>query len=230
MPIIVKNTTSIGLLDLIAPHSCRGCGQIGEVLCGRCKNYILNLQQNLCPKCKASNPTGFCSNCNNQFPTFIGGERVGLLDTVIHDYKYHSIRALAKPLAEIMRHALPNDISKTQTYLVPLPTITPHIRARGFDHTLFIAKHLSKLIGCQLDPIIFRTKNTVQVGTNRDLRQTQAKSAYSLKKAPSDIGANYILFDDVWTTGASMNACTSLLQRAGITNLTIAILSLSRLT
>ena len=41
MPNIVKNTTLPSLLDILAPHSCRGCGRIGNVLCNRCKNNII---------------------------------------------------------------------------------------------------------------------------------------------------------------------------------------------
>ena len=227
MPNIVKNTTIIGLLDLLAPHSCRGCGQLGAALCSRCKKNILNLQHNICPNCKANNPNNNCPNCPLLPPTFISGERTGLLGELVHDYKYHSVRALARSLAEIMAKAIPTH--KQRTYIVPLPTINRHIRERGFDHTLLLAKHLSKLTGYQINPILQRAKNTVQVGTNRTTRLNQVRDAYAITNTPLDSTATYILFDDVWTTGASMGECVKKLRQAGVNNIEIAILSLSRI-
>ncbi|MBR3052305.1 ComF family protein [Candidatus Saccharibacteria bacterium] len=124
-----------------------------------------------------------------------------------------------------MYHALPN--FNRPAYIIPLPTISRHIRTRGFDHTYLIAKHLSRLTNYPINPILARAKNTVQVGTNRATRQHQAIAAYALKSTLLDPSATYILFDDVWTTGASMQACEKMLRSAGATNIVFAILSLS---
>ncbi|MBR2839979.1 ComF family protein [Candidatus Saccharibacteria bacterium] len=228
MPNIVKNTTFTNPLDLLAPHSCRGCDALGSALCDRCKKYILTHQHNLCPHCKADNPTGDCPACPDLPPTFIGGERSGLLGDIIHDYKYHSIRALAYPLAEIMAHALPT--FQQPTYIVPLPTISSHIRTRGFDHTLLVARRLSKLTSYPVRSLLIRAKNTVQVGATSTTRRKQASTAYQLSpKCLIDQEAIYILLDDVWTTGASIRACQKLLEKAGATHLALALLSLSRI-
>ena len=230
MPNIVNNTTFPSLLDLIAPHSCRGCGLIGEALCNRCKNYILHKHQPICPNCKAPSKDGKCPNCNDLPPIYIIGERSGLLGSIVHDYKYQSVRALARPLAEMLFEVLPNP--KSTTYIVPAPTISKHIRKRGLDHTKLIAKELSKLDPkhYRIDPVLIRAKETVQVGASQSTRQIQAQNAYQLSpKAVIDTKSNYLLLDDVWTTGASVRACIKKLQQAGVQNLTVALLSLSRI-
>lgn len=235
MPNNVKNTTFPGLLDLLAPHSCRGCGHIGNVLCDRCKNYILSIRKNLCPICKHENHTGTCTNCannptlNSLPPTFIIGERTELLSDLIHAFKYQSIRALANPLAELMNASLPT--ITTKTYIVPLPTISRHIRTRGFDHTLLVAKRLAKLYpNSTVAKLLVRNNNTVQVGSDANTRIVQANSAYIINpKIKVDPSATYILLDDVWTTGASLRSATKKLQQAGANNVILAILSLSRI-
>ncbi len=230
MPKSVKNTTFPGLLNLIAPHSCRGCGHIGNVLCDRCKNYIKASHQSICPHCKTITQSGKCPNCPDLPPAYIIGERSGLLGDIVHDYKYRSVRSLANPLAELMHDFLPP--RDESSIIVPLPTIDRHIRSRGFDHTRLIAKHLTKLEGprCTIAQLLIRAKNTTQVGTDRSTRITQATSAYAL--APHTIIEpinTYILLDDVWTTGASMRACIKILQQAGVSKIILALLSLSRL-
>ncbi len=227
----VKNTTIISPLDLLAPHSCRGCRLTGSPLCDRCKKYILSNHISLCPICKTPNTTGKCETCINLPPTFIVGERSDLIASLIHDFKYNSVRALARPLAELINKTLP--AFPNQVIIVPLPTISRHIRERGFDHTLLIAKHLAKLRGprCQVSKLLIRHQNTVQVGADYNTRLSQASSAYAIAKNTNiNPSATYLLLDDVWTTGASMQAAIQKLQQVGITNLAIAILALNRIS
>lgn len=227
MPKNVKITTFPRPLDLLAPHSCMGCGHIGNIICDRCKKNLISQHTNLCPNCKAKLTSHHCPNCPDLPPTFILGERSDLLDSIIHGYKYQSTRALAKPLAEILNSLLPDFTNPT--VIIPLPTISQHIRTRGFDHTYLIAKQLAKLRHYQTDRLLTRATNTIQVGANRSARIEQASTAYQLKtSAQLNPNSNYLLLDDVWTTGASMRAASSLLRSAGAKNLTLIILALSR--
>ena len=227
---IVKNTAFPKLLDLIAPHSCRGCGAIGSPICSRCKKYITKNHVHTCPRCKSviaesSRPTP-CKNCRDLPPIYAVGERTGLLDVIIRDFKYQSVHALARPLAELLDDILPSDIKNA--VIVPLPTATHHIRARGLDHTLLIARHLAHLRHCQVSPLLSRTKNTVQVGKDIATRKVQAASAYSLRpKLSVSPAMTYIILDDVWTTGASTEAAIKILRSAGAENLIVALLAYS---
>ncbi len=230
MPKNVKITTPPNLLDLIAPHSCKNCGQIGSVLCSRCKKYILKDHQNVCPKCKKERPSpdsSVCPDCPDLPPIYTVAPRDSLLGSLIHDYKYHSIRALARPLAELLATVLPANLPKN-SILVPLPTASHHIRSRGLDHTLLISKQLSKLRRIPTQKLLLRAKNTVQVGADRSARLSQASSAYQLNpKIKIDDSTTYILLDDIWTTGASVTAAKTLLESAGVKNLVIALLAYS---
>lgn len=213
MLFIVKNTTFPSLLDLLFPHSCRGCGLTGEVLCERCKNNIIRNRKDF----KKSN-------------MYVVSRRNGLLDQLIQDYKYHSIRALARPLAELLDQVLPKNLSK-DSVIVPLPTATHHVRSRGFDHTYLLAKNLGKIRKFKVEKILVRNKNTVQVGADKKARLKQVKEAYSLNpKIKIKKDATYILLDDVWTTGASITAAKKILQNAGAKNIKIALLAYSSLS
>lgn len=227
MSFIVKNTTFPGLFDLLAPHSCRGCGRIGETLCECCKKNIISNHINICPNCKSPNLAGKCAVCNNLPPAFIAGKRNELIGKLIYDLKFYSVHALAKPLAEIINAKLPNIDGKV--IVVPLPTINRHIHERGLDHTLLIAKNLSKLRqNWETKPQIIRINNTVQIGSSKAQRQIQAAQAYNLnQRIPIDTAVTYILLDDVWTTGASMHSAIEKLRQAGVEKIILAILALS---
>lgn len=227
MSFIVKNTTLINPLDLIAPHSCRGCGSLGDPLCKCCKNYIINNHINICPNCKTKIKQNKCPNCKNLPPTYTIGFREGLLNKLIHDYKYQPTRALGKTFAHLLDSILP-DIN--DAILIPLPTATNHIRSRGFDHTYLIAKHLARLRKYKVKKLLLRTKNTVQVGSDKKTRFLQAENAFTINHAikPSH-QSTYILFDDVWTTGASMKTAIKKLKEANIKNIVVVLLAVSRI-
>ena len=207
---IVKNTTRVGLMDLIAPHSCMGCGRLGEVLCECCKNDIL------C--CKINNkPRGL----------YAVGEREDLLGELIYKYKYDSTRAIGFAMAEMLAEKLPE---MDNAVVVPLPTATNHVRERGFDHTLYLAKKLAKLKGFKVERLLLREKNTVQVGADKKARLKQAEEAFSVKDGTVfDDKATYILLDDVWTTGASMKAAARKLKAAGAKRVVMAVVAVSEM-
>ncbi len=226
----VKNTTILNPLDLLAPHTCRGCGRIGKPLCDRCKKYIIVNHSNYCPNCKSKNPTGKCNKCKNLPQIFVVDERSNLIGKLIHDYKYNSVRALAQPLAELLDQTLP--VIQGNVSIVPLPTISNHIRSRAFDHILLLAKKLNKLRNqnYKIEKILTRSNNTVQVGADEKTRKNQAALAYGIKKQSKlNPETTYLLLDDVWTTGASMKAALKKLQEAGAFKIIIAILAVNRL-
>lgn len=230
MSFIVKNTTFFNPLDLLAPHSCRGCGRMGVVICDCCKKYIISSERDICPACKSKLVDHKCLKCSGLPPIFYLGERKNLLATLIHDFKYNSVRTIGTKFVEILDETLPKTFPKNSV-LVPLPTSTKHIRARGFDHMLFMAKRLAKVRGIPLENVLIRAKNTVQVGTDEETRKTQAASAYALNpKIKISPEKTYILFDDVWTTGSSMEAAIKKLREAGAKNLIILLLAVNRLS
>ena len=135
---------------------------------------------------------------------------------LIEVYKFHSVRAVAQVLAEMMDLVVPDGFT-----LIPLPTIQRHIRERGFDHIGLVAKKMRSPV----ERALMRNKNTVQVGASREERASQAKEAYRALKI--DSRKNYLLLDDVWTTGSSMMAATQKLREMGVNKIGIAVIARS---
>ena len=125
-----------------------------------------------------------------------------------------------RAVAPILAEALADVIDDSYT-LVPLPTISRHIRERGFDHIGLICKKMRMPV----EKALVRRKNTVQVGASVEERHEQAKTAYRLRRI--DVDRKYLLVDDVWTTGSSMMAAANLMREAGVKNLAIAVIARS---
>lgn len=206
MGFVVKNTTRGGVLDWICPHYCRGCGKLGQIMCECCKKYLI--AQKMVEK-------GEVCAC---------AWRDGLLGDLVEEYKFQSVRAIGVQLGEILNKKLPD---WRDVVVVPLPTITAHVRERGLDHGWQLAKSLAKFRGWQCQKILGRRRSTVQVGSTKEERWQQAKEAYRVV-GRVDVAKHYILLDDVWTTGASMLAAEKLLREAGANRIEKVVLVKSR--
>lgn len=232
MGFVVKNTTKWGLLDLICPHSCRGCNALGAILCERCKNHIIQNREIICPHCKQTfsnmnqQTLKCCKNCDSPFTGLWSVDwRAGALAKLVSEFKYQSVRACSETLVELLDYAIPDNLSK-EIIIIPLPTIGKHIRERGLDHTRILAKKLARRRSWQMRPLLQRATDSVQVGTNATERQAQATRTYELAKA-IDPNTIYLLLDDVWTTGASMVAAANILKQAGVKTIYGAIIEVS---
>lgn len=135
---------------------------------------------------------------------------------MINVYKYESVRALSWELADLVVHK----VGSFDGVVVPLPTINKHIRERGFDHIGLIAKKT----GWRVEKLLKRRNKTVQVGASAEMRKKQAATAYRIA-GKIDPKAEYLLMDDVWTTGSSMLAAHDMLQKAGAEKISVVVIA-----
>lgn len=232
MNFVVKNTTSWKLVDLLCPHTCRGCRRLGEVICECCKNNILAKRIDICPLCKRKldvQEKQSCRDCETGFRRiFVGGWREGVLSELVAEYKYKSVRAISEVLVEVMNRAIPQEWGRDEeVVVVPLLTIGKHVRQRGIDHTLCLAKKLARRRGWKVEKLLVRKTDTVQVGTKAAERQEQAERAYeALGAARKDV--KYLLLDDVWTTGASAMAALKVIREAGAEDVSVVVIEVGR--
>lgn len=236
MEFVVKNTTKWRLIDLVAPHSCRGCGHTGAVLCERCKIYNKEQREAICPLCRMVVAQSYenggklvkCPNCEMELlGLWAVGWRRGVLKKLVSEFKYESVRAIGEVLAEMLNEAIP-DLAKilpegAEVVVVPLPTIGKHVRRRGLDHTLILARKLAKKRGWKCEQVLTRVVDTVQVGAKVKERREQAERAYKVSRGV-DSRKYYLLLDDVWTTGASMKAVERVIREAGATKVMGAVI------
>jgi len=105
--------------------------------------------------------------------------------------------------------------------LVPVPLHPARAKERGFNQSLFIVRFFSRLLHFPVsDMVVSRVKNTkpqVECRT-REERVKNVKGAFSLslsKNTEAVKGKNYIIVDDVWTTGSTLKEIGTLLKHAG---------------
>jgi ComF family protein len=200
-------------LSFVAPHPCCGCGKLQGLLCDDCKYDIINDVYISCIACGGpSGATGVCQQCHTPYSrAWYAGERSGVLQELVDRYKFERTREAHKTITDLLTAVLPE--LPDDIVIVPVPTISVHIRERGYDHTLLIAKALSRRLHRPVARPLVRATQTKQRDAGRAVRVVQAKQAFAATGINED--SCYLLVDDVVTTGATIKYAAKTLKDAG---------------
>lgn len=215
------------MLDYVLPPRCPGCGGVVEAdhrFCVACWEQLDFLTGDGCARC--SIPLGIadgltCGPCLGAPPSFDGvvaavayGE---IARRVALRLKYGRRTGLAKTIASLLGPRL----SSENALFVPVPLHRWRLWSRGFNQSHAIGTALAKSHGatCRSD-ILIRTRATPPLrGMNGSERRRTVKSAFATTVKLD--GQPIYLVDDVFTTGATVDACARALKRAGAGRVTV---------
>lgn len=207
-------------LDWLFPPECVKCGEPGTSWCESCQKKIEIVQKAVCPICGTPSKTKtICPQCKQNPPTLDWIRSWAIynepLKTFIHALKYKNNRSLATTFAEAIA-----EVYKNNPYSIDFITVVPlskkRTRQRGYNQVALIAKALQSQINLKFQPeAICRIRNTeTQVGKNVQERAINVIGAF--RANPMQVQDKTILIlDDVYTTGATLNACANALKNAG---------------
>jgi ComF family protein len=100
--------------------------------------------------------------------------------------------------------------------LVPVPLYHRRRRERGFNQARELADGLAHRRGLKVLDCLRRTRETPsQTSLERNARWQNMNDAFDLKQGFDVSGRRLLIIDDVFTTGATTNACARVLAEAG---------------
>jgi competence protein ComFC len=204
------------IFDLIAPHSCLGCGTEGSLLCPLCTDALPS-PADACYRCGRKTDRYLCASCAKlvSLDRVIARTRYdGVAKELVHRLKFVRAAAGARIIAMAMSKELAGfrDSNATISYA---PTASGRIRIRGYDQSRLIAKHLSQILHLPCRPLLLRIGQMRQVGASKGQRVIQSRHAFVVRPRITVPKTEIILIDDVITTGSTLEAAAAVLREAG---------------
>jgi ComF family protein len=143
------------------------------------------------------------------------------MQIIIHAFKYRRRPSLSRVLGNMLAQRLQDDLTPkiSQAVLVPVPLHRRRGRHRGFNQSILLAQAVAKAWNMTVLPRgLERTRFTKpQAKLDAAARLENVKDAFAFSSKSSLQGLTVLLVDDVFTTGATMNACAAVLKSAGAT-------------
>lgn len=237
------NTLVQGFLDVIFPRNCVISGEPVEedspfkFICADAAAKVFAVKPPCCRTCgypyfgavMASDRT--CPKCRELHPQYGEGRTVILVEGVgrelVHKFKYQGAGYLLGDFFTLFKHAPGLREYLDHARLVPVPLHSRKLRERGFNQSEALCRALLGLQpSASMADILVRTIDTPsQTLFSRKQRMRNLRTAFKMKSV-NDINRKdrYLLVDDVFTTGSTLNSCARALKRGGIQRIDILTL------
>lgn len=210
------------LLDLLFPKKCVNCGKLGSYICRNCFARIEFIDKPLCPVCERQSIGGKthpgCFSKLGLDGLVVVCRYRGPISKAIQKIKYKWIWDIEKLLVDIVADNFWKFDVPAKITLVPVPLHIKRKNWRGFNQVELLANDLAKRYKQPYIDLLERKYETrTQVGLSKKDREENVRGAFIVKpQYLSKVeGGDFMLVDDVCTSGATMGECCRVLKRAG---------------
>lgn len=210
------------ILDLIYPNVCGFCNTIcKENLCNECEEKIQ-------PKLLC-NIDDYKNDDTKYFSKHLYLFKYDEIRNKILDYKFNDKAYLYKTFSKIIiKNEKICGFLKKYDIIIPVPIHKKRRKARGYNQSELIVKEIAKKIDdIRLENnVLLKVQNTKPQSTlNKLERNENAKNAYMIKNADKIKNKSVLVFDDIFTTGNTVNECSRLLKLSGAKDIGIITLA-----
>lgn len=213
-------------------------------ICISCGAELHQKTHFFCRKCLAALPkTGFERQQDNACSNLFAGRlpvleafallffaKKGSVQAILHEIKYRNNRKLGHYMGYLMGKALlSNPLYADVDVLIPLPLNRKKLKQRGYNQSSLLCYGMASVLHKPVEEIaVVRSMYTqTQTRKNRIQRWLNVEQVFDLENAKHLEGKHALLVDDVITTGATMEACGSVLLSIPGLRLSIASLAIA---
>ncbi len=213
------------------PRYCFTCGEILQpedlLLCPECLPTIRRNPEP-CPICaRPLQENSPCLSCFRKRPTFTRTIAPFLysppLSRALCELKYQKKIHLVREIGDLWQRYFQGDLGQ-DLLVCPVPLHRKRLRERGFNQSSLLAR---RIFGKnRVRELLFRKRATSpQASLSLNERFKNVKGAFEARETGPIKGKKILLFDDILTTGATVEECARALLAAGAKEVWVAVVA-----
>lgn len=230
------------ILDMVYPVRCPICGEIvlpkSRMICKVCQDKLIYIEEPRCKKC--SKPVEheeqeYCRDCLRKNYHYDKGFAVWVYDNAmrhsIANFKYHGRKEYAKFYTrEVIRLYKEQILKLSPDVIIPVPLHRSKYRERGYNQAQLLASGIGKELKIPvITQVLIRDKKTLpqkKLSDKERLRNLSEAFQWNEKAACryQEKITKVLLIDDIYTTGSTIEACSRVLQSAGVSQVYFIVL------
>lgn len=207
------------VLNLFFPPVCGICGKLDDNwLCDKCNSEMKNKRKSLILK------------QNNKYYNELAFEFLYEdIRTLILQYKFNNKAYLSNTFVKLLlQNNILCDKLKLYDIIIPVPMSKNKKANRGYNQTELISKKIAEKLNIEYKNkcLIKNKTNKTQSSLKEKQRFENVKDVFGIENKNIIKNKNVIIFDDIVTTGATVNECAKVLKKAGAK--TILVLAIAK--
>jgi ComF family protein len=220
-------------LGMVFPEVCQFCKvkratQNEGFVCRECWMGVRFIRQPFCERCglpyEGAITSGFeCGNCHGIDLSFSFARSAvvtkGVVREAIHKFKYNYALWVEPFLSNLLIREAAPALKKSAKWdlMVPVPLHPAKLKTREYNQAEYLARSLSQAAGINLNTNLIRRVKSSETQTHltREARMENVKRVFEFVPENVVTGKRIVVVDDVFTTGATTNACAAVLRKAG---------------
>ena len=213
-------------ITFLYPSECRVCEEfLGATsipyICDNCWQDIHFVEPPWCDICGTPNINGLCDACAITPPRYGKLRSVAFYQTTlqqaIHLFKFEKKKVFARHLIQLINAHIPSDCSIAEyDFILPVPIHKKRQQERGFNQATLLANGTAKAGGVPVltDTLVRHRHTAAQSSLDREARQQNLIDAFEIRNPDIIRDKRLLVFDDVFTTGATIREIVNKLWTA----------------
>ena len=213
-------------------------------VCNACHNLLNDYEDTICLDCRHDlSITNFHFDNNDSVAKVLYGrakiengtalfrfEKKGNVQRLIHNLKYKD----HEHIGFVLGNWLGGELKTLEAYknidaVIPVPLHKNKLKKRGYNQVAMFGQQIAAALNTDyLDDVLVKITNTKsQTTKGRFTRWTNSDELFALKNMETIDNKHILIVDDIITTGATLEACISVLNQAKNIKISIATMAIA---
>ena len=213
-------------------------------VCYACSHLLTDNENHICTSCRHNLPVTNYHFENNdavekvfygrikieQATALLKFQKKGIVQHLLHNLKYRGHETISTVLGEW----LGNELKTVEAYnnidvVIPVPLHKNKLKKRGYNQVANFGVEIAKALNAEyIDSVLIKTTATkTLVFKKRMARWNNSNEIFTITNKDLIEGKHILLVDDIITTGATIEACANIVNKADNIKISVATMAIA---